>query len=306
MVCAHCDLPLFNQVALIREKFDTWTQVAWSYELEVMGFDSVWCYSATNQHDSRFDVVRAGKAASHGVTVRGTPTAEFSWFPGFSWSMASCRGCKTHLGWGFSPDRPHAPGASAAAVPPATAPDVAAMAASVAAAAGPALGTAPPVSAIAGTGLSAREPPKAGSEGDARTAEAGVVFFGLVLTKMRERDLTQEEVDRRLSDLERSRMQQRAEIAGILQMLGQLARAGEPLQTLPGGGAGGLASGEGGGAEDLLERVFGAVAEFEEHIALGTASDAVAAAAPGPRPPAPREPPPGPQEAPEPSGTETP
>lgn len=31
----------------------------------------------------------------------GPPTEEFTWFPGFAWSIAYCAGCATHLGWSF-------------------------------------------------------------------------------------------------------------------------------------------------------------------------------------------------------------
>ena len=28
-----------------------------------------------------------------------TPTLDYTWFPGFSWSIAICANCQTHLGW---------------------------------------------------------------------------------------------------------------------------------------------------------------------------------------------------------------
>lgn len=31
----------------------------------------------------------------------GAPDTAFSWFPGFSWQIAACRACGTHLGWLF-------------------------------------------------------------------------------------------------------------------------------------------------------------------------------------------------------------
>jgi hypothetical protein len=35
----------------------------------------------------------------------GQPSGEFSWFPGYTWTIASCRICNEHLGWIFhSPD----------------------------------------------------------------------------------------------------------------------------------------------------------------------------------------------------------
>ncbi len=36
-----------------------------------------------------------------GARGTGAPTAEFSWFSGYVWSFALCRGCGEHLGWSF-------------------------------------------------------------------------------------------------------------------------------------------------------------------------------------------------------------
>jgi len=32
----------------------------------------------------------------------GNPESAHSWFPGFEWTMVTCGGCNTHLGWYFS------------------------------------------------------------------------------------------------------------------------------------------------------------------------------------------------------------
>ncbi len=32
----------------------------------------------------------------------GSPSTEFSWFPGYSWTIAQCRGCHSHMGWKFT------------------------------------------------------------------------------------------------------------------------------------------------------------------------------------------------------------
>ena len=37
-----------------------------------------------------------------GISVEGTPTSEFSWFPGCRWQIALCAACRTHLGWLFT------------------------------------------------------------------------------------------------------------------------------------------------------------------------------------------------------------
>lgn len=52
-----------------------------------------------NPHGFVFDVQCFRDAP--GCEVVGPPTAEFSWFPGFDWSIAYCAGCATHLGWRF-------------------------------------------------------------------------------------------------------------------------------------------------------------------------------------------------------------
>ena len=36
---------------------------------------------------------------AQGCRTWGEPTREFTWFPGFSWSMAVCSHCYTHMGW---------------------------------------------------------------------------------------------------------------------------------------------------------------------------------------------------------------
>eukprot|EP00756_Hemistasia_phaeocysticola_P025341 Hpha_TRINITY_DN16001_c0_g1::TRINITY_DN16001_c0_g1_i1::g.121370::m.121370 len=69
---------------------------------DMLGLDKVWYYAATNPHGSRFTVTRLRPLKA--VEVTGPPVAEFSWFPGYSWAMARCRGCEQHLGWGFVPD----------------------------------------------------------------------------------------------------------------------------------------------------------------------------------------------------------
>ena len=37
-----------------------------------------------------------------GATVWGDPTPEFTWFPGFAWQYALCRGCAEHIGWVYT------------------------------------------------------------------------------------------------------------------------------------------------------------------------------------------------------------
>jgi hypothetical protein len=36
-----------------------------------------------------------------GCRIMGVPTAEYTWFPGFTWCYVVCSGCLTHLGWRY-------------------------------------------------------------------------------------------------------------------------------------------------------------------------------------------------------------
>jgi hypothetical protein len=39
--------------------------------------------------------------AASGCANEGTPTTEFSWFPGYAWRYSFCLACGAHLGWQF-------------------------------------------------------------------------------------------------------------------------------------------------------------------------------------------------------------
>ena len=38
-----------------------------------------------------------------GAVLTSVPTAEFSWFTGFTWQLCNCAECRAHIGWYFSP-----------------------------------------------------------------------------------------------------------------------------------------------------------------------------------------------------------
>ncbi len=38
-------------------------------------------------------------AAAPGCVYLGTTEQAFSWFPGWTWQVAACRQCRTHVGW---------------------------------------------------------------------------------------------------------------------------------------------------------------------------------------------------------------
>lgn len=46
-----------------------------------------------------FEIICVSRAP--GCAVLGAASAEFSWFPGFTWRVALCGKCRTHLGWCF-------------------------------------------------------------------------------------------------------------------------------------------------------------------------------------------------------------
>lgn len=39
---------------------------------------------------------------SYIVRTSGQPSEEFSWFPGYAWTIIECRQCGIHLGWKFT------------------------------------------------------------------------------------------------------------------------------------------------------------------------------------------------------------
>lgn len=43
-----------------------------------------------------------------GVAATGTPSGYFTWFRGYDWCFALCRGCSDHLGWSYTGDGPPA------------------------------------------------------------------------------------------------------------------------------------------------------------------------------------------------------
>lgn len=198
LVCARCDLPLVSEAEIIEQQSECWKTAVWCYELTVLGLDSVWCYSATNPQDHRFDVVRTlGAAAGRSICVSGTPTAEHSWFPGFAWAMAHCACCGSHLGWGFVPEDDGAERAAGSSPSPprlraAQSPGSASGEDGADEALAPVQGAQDTAavhdiaSDVAGSDPQprfARWPTGSGAEG------IKPVFFGLVLTKLRERDL---------------------------------------------------------------------------------------------------------------------
>ncbi|XP_068166324.1 protein cereblon [Antennarius striatus] len=53
-----------------------------------------------NPHGKKFEVITFRKADVH---QHWPADKHFTWFPGFSWTVATCPRCGTHLGWAFQP-----------------------------------------------------------------------------------------------------------------------------------------------------------------------------------------------------------
>jgi hypothetical protein len=80
LVCARCRLPITSDDARI--------DMGGSHE-----------HTVTNPHGHVFHI---GCFASAPGCAAVTPAeSHFSWFPGYRWQIAACRGCHLHLGWRF-------------------------------------------------------------------------------------------------------------------------------------------------------------------------------------------------------------
>ncbi|KAL3085173.1 hypothetical protein niasHS_010242 [Heterodera schachtii] len=54
----------------------------------------------TNSHGFVHDLFTIKKVS--GILLNGQPSTEFSWFPGYAWTVMQCATCGHHLGWRFS------------------------------------------------------------------------------------------------------------------------------------------------------------------------------------------------------------
>lgn len=52
-----------------------------------------------NPHGVLHEVVTLRWAEN--LVVTGTPTTEFTWYPGYAWRIAWCGRCGAHAGWSF-------------------------------------------------------------------------------------------------------------------------------------------------------------------------------------------------------------
>ncbi|XWS70302.1 hypothetical protein CRYUN_Cryun03dG0036300 [Craigia yunnanensis] len=53
-----------------------------------------------NEHGYVHEVMTFCKA--NGLALRGAPVKEYSWFPGYAWTMINCASCESQMGWLFT------------------------------------------------------------------------------------------------------------------------------------------------------------------------------------------------------------
>jgi cereblon len=57
-------------------------------------------HSFTNPYGFSYNVITLSYCEM--VREDSNPVAEYSWFPGYAWTVLSCAGCSEHLGWRFT------------------------------------------------------------------------------------------------------------------------------------------------------------------------------------------------------------
>uniref|UniRef100_A0A915HY40 Protein cereblon n=1 Tax=Romanomermis culicivorax TaxID=13658 RepID=A0A915HY40_ROMCU len=72
------------------------------FSMSIMGPLGVY----VNPHGSLHELLTLSRLInSKCVTYRGRPQTEYSWFPGYAWTIVECTRCKGHLGWHFTLER---------------------------------------------------------------------------------------------------------------------------------------------------------------------------------------------------------
>jgi hypothetical protein len=64
-----------------------------------VSFDGGHSHRFVNPHGLEFRIGLFADAP--GCRHEGESTEFFSWFPGYTWRIAICSGCRSHLGWAF-------------------------------------------------------------------------------------------------------------------------------------------------------------------------------------------------------------
>lgn len=101
LCCQRCNRPIAAAADLLPEQISRLETASYPYQLDLLGVEDAWVYSATNPHQNRFDVARFGPATCARVVVMGAASDEHSFFPPYEWQMCYCAYCFAHLGWTF-------------------------------------------------------------------------------------------------------------------------------------------------------------------------------------------------------------
>ncbi|XP_001603993.2 protein cereblon isoform X1 [Nasonia vitripennis] len=86
LVCSNCEKHIGNQSDL--------------FPMSKEGPQSTFCNSGGFIHDT----VTLYQAKNLTLNAE-PPSAEYSWFPGYAWTIATCKGCGIHMGWQFTADK---------------------------------------------------------------------------------------------------------------------------------------------------------------------------------------------------------
>ncbi|KAM3185516.1 hypothetical protein ACTXT7_006198 [Hymenolepis weldensis] len=74
-----------------------------SYVICLTDEGSVQAY--VNPHGFIFDMLTLSTVRQRSIALVGSPTTEYSWFPGYAWTIAECVMCGVPLGWRFTATR---------------------------------------------------------------------------------------------------------------------------------------------------------------------------------------------------------
>ncbi|CAH2088180.1 unnamed protein product [Euphydryas editha] len=77
-----------------------------SCAVEIARREHIFAMSSEGVHSNYtnlVDIVTESRASN--TELSGAPSAEFSWFPGYTWTIALCAACMAHVGWRFDAQR---------------------------------------------------------------------------------------------------------------------------------------------------------------------------------------------------------
>ena len=83
LACATCDAALANRTSVVKGP----------------------CGAFINPHGAVHQIVLVQELVEPSIlSLHGTPISQDSWFPGYTWQIATCSRCHSHIGWRFARD----------------------------------------------------------------------------------------------------------------------------------------------------------------------------------------------------------